>query len=127
MAVFLAGCGAEGAGPDADAPGTQAGVFGVLSFFAEPLVPPAEGVNAFRVELRDLRSDEPLVGADLTATVVMPSMGHETPSDIVVSEPEAGLYEVTNVIFAMPGVWEVRYRAEKGTVGDVAAFSYEVR
>jgi hypothetical protein len=122
-ALSLAACGGEGEAPDSIA----AGAFGRLEFAADPLEPPAAGENAFLVTLRDLASDEPVTGASLATTAVMPSMGHVAPEGIIVEEVGGGIYEVKNLVFSMPGRWEVRYRAVKGEITDEAAFRYEVR
>jgi hypothetical protein len=127
-ALSLAGCGAGGdAGSEGDfGARTVPGHFGALEFEAEPLSPPAEGPNAFRVAVRVIASGEPFASAAFTASGVMPSMGHEAP-EVIASEPAAGLYDITDLVFAMPGLWEVRCRAEQGSVFDEAAFTYEVR
>jgi hypothetical protein len=122
-ALSLAACGGEGEAPDS----ISAGAFGRLEFAADPLEPPAAGENAFLVTLRELASDEPVTGASLVTSAVMPSMGHVAPEGVVVEEIGGGIYEVKNLVFSMPGRWEVRYRAMKGEITDEAAFRYEVR
>lgn len=125
-ALALAGCGGSGDG-EADGPLAVSGRFGALEFEAEPLAPPSAGPNALRIALRELDSGEPFAGASLKATAIMPSMGHESPTEALSEEPEAGMYEVTNLVFTMAGRWEVRCRAERGSLVDEAAFTYEVR
>jgi hypothetical protein len=106
---------------------TRTGSFGALEFEAEPLAPPTEGPNAFRVAVRVIASGEPFASAALTASGVMPSMGHQAPDEVIASELSAGLYDITDLVFTMPGRWELRCRAEQGSVFDEAAFTYEVR
>jgi hypothetical protein len=122
----LPGCGAEdGAGEGQE--GTVVGYRGALDFEATPLAPPAAGANAFRVRLAEHGSGAPLEGAALRVRAVMPSMGHEAPAEPEVEEISPGLYEVTDIVFTMPGTWEVRYTAERSSIHDEAAFRYEVR
>lgn len=122
----LSGCGAAddgGAGQEL----TVVGDLGAIEFVATPLARPAEGPNTFRVSLFEHGSRAPIDGAALRIHVVMPSMGHEVTAEPEVEEVSPGLYEVTDVVFTMPGTWEVRYRAERSALHDEAAFRYEVR
>jgi hypothetical protein len=122
----LSGCGAEdAAGREND--GTVLGNLGILEFTVTPLSPPAAGPNAFHVRLIQQRLQAPLAGASLRVHAMMPSMGHEATADPHVAEIEPGLYEVTDIVFSMAGTWEVRYRAERSSLQDEAAFRYEVR
>jgi hypothetical protein len=120
------GCGAE------DRPGderetTVLGNFGALEFTATPLAPPVAGRNAFHLGLYRHSSQAPLDGASLKVHAMMPSMGHEATAEPHIDEIEPGLYAVTNVVFSMAGTWEVRYRAERASLHDEAAFRYQVR
>jgi hypothetical protein len=125
LSLLTSAC-ADAGGGDASA-ASEVGTFGRLEFASEPLALPAAGENAFRVTLRDLDSDEPFTGASLAASALMPSMGHTAPEGVHVGEAGAGVYDVEELVFSMPGVWEVRYRATRGDVTDEAAFRYEVR
>jgi hypothetical protein len=125
-ALLSPACGGSPA-DDAGLARSSAGRFGALEFAIEPLSPPAAGSNAFRVAVSILDTGEPFAGGELKATAVMPSMGHESPAAPVAVEPEAGVYAVNDLVFTMPGRWEVRFRAERGDLIDEAAFAYEVR
>lgn len=122
-AISLPACSSDEAGD----PSTAVGSAGLIEFHAEPAREPAEGENAFHVELRDAASRDPMTGATLKVSAVMPSMGHEAPGDSVVTEVGGGVYDVDDLVFSMPGLWEVRYRASKDDLTDEAAFRYEVR
>jgi len=122
-ALSLAACGGDGAEPTA----LSTGAFGLLEFAADPIAPPAAGDNGFRVTLRELASDDPLPGASLKVSALMPSMGHTAPEGVLIDDVGGGVYEVEHLVFPMPGTWEVRYRAAKGDITDEAAFRYEVR
>jgi hypothetical protein len=124
--VALAGCGADGPDGGGD-PRTVLGARGAVEFTAAPLAPPAEGPNDFRLSLRQRPSGEPLAGATIDVRAVMPSMGHEAQGDPIIEEGEPGVYDVHDLVFSMPGTWEVRFLAEAAPVQDEAAFVYEVR
>ncbi|MGK4005371.1 FixH family protein [Sorangium sp. So ce1036] len=117
----LGGCGG------AEGPEEREGATGVIAFEVEPLRPLAEGENAFRVRLSWPGSNDPVEGIALRVSSLMPTMGHASPAEPRVEEVEPGVYEVTNVVFSMPGLWEVRYRAVGADVSDEAAFQYEIR
>lgn len=112
---------------DTGDPTTVVGSAGRVEFHAEPTHAPSEGENAFHVELRDAATSEPLAGMRLQVSAVMPSMGHAAPEGVVVTDVGGGAYDVESLVFTMPGLWEVRYRAAKGDLTDEAAFRYEVR
>ena len=86
----------------------------------------AEGDNHFAIELRHVDTDEPLAGAALGAETVMRSMGHEAASAPAVAELGDGRYQLEEVIFSMPGLWELRLSASKGPLYDEVGFLFEV-
>ncbi|AUX42219.1 uncharacterized protein SOCE26_036460 [Sorangium cellulosum] len=116
----LQGCAAPEAG------GAPASRLGKITFVAEPLAPPAQGSNTFDVQLSWRESGEPVEGVALRASAMMPSMGHQPTDEPRVEETGPGLYEVSGVVFSMPGLWEVRYRAVGSSLLDEAAFQYRV-
>jgi hypothetical protein len=126
LLTALSGCGAADAGGEGQEL-TVVGTMGAIEFVATPLAPLAEGPNAFRVGLFEHDSRARLEGAALRIHVMMPSMGHEATVEPGVDEVSPGVYEITDVVFTMPGTWEVRYRVKRSTLHDEAAFRYEVR
>jgi hypothetical protein len=122
----LSGCSAAPEGGEGEAR-TIVGRRGAIEFSVTPLAPPAEGANTFQVRLVERGSQSPVEGAELRVVALMPSMGHEATTAPRVEEIAPGLYEVTGVVFTMPGTWEVRYRTAGAPVEDEAAFRYEVR
>ena len=124
--VALQGCGATDGGGEGQS-SSVVGARGAMEFVVTPLATPAEGPNAFRVALFDHGSRAPVEGAALRIHAVMPAMGHEPTVVPQVEEVSPGIYEITDVVFTMPGLWEVRYRAERSELHDEAAFRYEVR
>lgn len=55
------------------------------------------------------------------------SMGHEAPEGVSYRETAPGAYSIEDLVFTMPGVWQVRLRAEGDTCVDEAAFGFEIR
>lgn len=119
--AVLGGCGGT------EEPAEREGVTSALVFEVEPLTPLAEGENAFRVRVFRRGSNDPVEGLALRVYTLMPTMGHTAPVEPRVEEVAPGVYEVTNVVFSMPGLWEVRYRAVGADISDEAAFRYEIR
>lgn len=121
----LSACSVEdpGAGPQAGT--TQPGTHGLLKLALIPEGSVQEGTNGFRLEVWDAATNSPIAGAKPTARIVMPSMGHETgPQDAL--EVGGGKYDLTSVVFDMPGAWSVRLRVEKGALVDEAEFQVQV-
>ncbi len=69
------------------------------------------GKNALELALSD-HQGEPLVGAKLGAEPWMPAHGHGSNTTPVVSELGGGNYRVDDLVFEMPGNWEVRLEVE---------------
>ncbi len=118
LAAPLAGCGADALEP------AGTGRLAISAAASEPL---HRGTNAFVVEVRDAAGARAAVdGAYLDVTSTMPAMGHGSPVTPKVHALGGGRYRVEEVVFNMPGTWEVRYRVTAGEVYDAAAFRYEV-
>lgn len=127
LAAAGVGCGSESEDASQVGPNTMLGAFAQLEFTITTDLEPAEGVNSFRIDLHDAVTDAPFAGASLQVTPVMRSMGHEAPGERVVDEQVEGSYGVENVVFSMPGAWDMRLRAVRDDVFDEAVFLYEVR
>ncbi|MEJ7731537.1 MAG: FixH family protein [Polyangiaceae bacterium] len=102
------------------------GARGVMRFTATPEDTLVEGANRFHVEIVSVEGDAPIAGAALNAHVTMRSMGHDAPGAPEVSELDHGDYRVDEVIFTMPGLWELRLEAETDADYDEVAFLFEV-
>ncbi len=128
LAPVLGGCGSdatETAAPDTHEV-VERGESAVYEFRVASDAEPAEGENTFHLTLVDLSGGDRAKGAKVTATTWMPSMGHGSPTDPVVTEVSPGVYEISKVVFTMPGLWEVRYRAEREGASDEAVLQYEI-
>jgi hypothetical protein len=125
LGLALGACGAP-----ADAPArpetSRLGAHGLVEFVAEPESDLVEGPNRFRVSVRDADTDEPLDGAELSAEAVMRSMGHDAPDSPAISELAPGAYQLDDVVFTMPGLWELRLAASTDAIYDEAGFLFEV-
>ena len=68
---------------------------------------PARGFNTFTYLVVD-KSGAPVDGLTLSVQPWMPDMGHGSPGNPQVTPGADGLYQVSNVVFTMPGVWQLR-------------------
>ena len=71
---------------------------------ASPLI---QGTNTIEITLTDAATGAVQAGAAFIVRLNMPTMGHPSPITPSVTEKGAGVYEVTNAYFSMPGPWEV--------------------
>ncbi len=129
--MFAAACGAGGAeGPPsfAEAPTTAlsslAGHFHVLERTSPS--PVVRGLNAFEVEVRDA-DGAPVVGALLSATPWMPAHGHGTSVVPSIVDEGGGVYEIDEVLFYMPGRWELRTEIAQAGASDLVVATFDVR
>ncbi len=99
MVFFVAGCGEAAEDPADEEDGLE-----LIAIF-EP-DPPTAGHVDMTIEL--LVDDEPAEGAQIDVEPWMPAHGHGSSTEAVVHEVGEGLYEVEDLSFSMPGIWEVR-------------------
>jgi len=81
------------------------------------------GVNAVEIIIHD-NKDRDVVGAQITVTPWMPTMGHGVFDQPVITEKGGGLYAVDNITLIMTGLWELRIDINKGGAEDTAVFSF---
>lgn len=81
------------------------------------------GMNSLDLIVHD-SDDHDLLGADITVTPWMPSMGHGVKEMARVSEKGGGLYSVENVEISMPGNWQLRVKVSKDGKEDSAVFEF---
>jgi hypothetical protein len=123
-APLLAACGA-GAGDDAPRQTSALGAKSRILFVVESERAPSAGENGFSLDLRDAATDAPLPNASVDAYAIMRSMGHDTATSSVV-EIGDGAYSIEQLVFSMPGLWELRCRASRDGTTDEAAFLYDI-
>ena len=124
--VLTAGCGdAASDGPDA----RDGAVVSEQGLYEAHITPdPAEpqtGDNELTIHLMD-RDGADVEGADLGVEPWMPAHGHGSPETPVVEELGGGTYVVTNVVYSMPGHWEIRIEIKNGDVSDRMVVDYDV-
>lgn len=70
--------------------------------------PPQVGVNQVELTFHDAESHAPVNGLSFTVVPWMPHHNHGSSSEPVVTPEGDGKYLVENVVFTMPGDWELR-------------------
>src|SRR5581483_11590220 len=68
---------------------------------------PARGVDTFVFTVADANG-VPQPGLNFTVEPWMPDMNHGSPGMPSISDLGGGKYQVSNVVFTMPGVWQLR-------------------
>ena len=72
---------------------------------------PERGVNTWIIAVKaNDESKEALTNCELTVVPFMPEHGHGSPMMPTVSELSAGQYEVNDIVFNMPGLWELEFQ-----------------
>ena len=69
---------------------------------------PVRGLNSWRVMLNDLEGNA-LTGCEISLTPYMPDHGHGVATTPVITEGEAGQYQIDQIELIMPGLWEMRF------------------
>lgn len=110
FALLLASCGG------ADEVATESGD---IAMNVAPLTTVARGSNTFTV-----RVDHPHA-VELEATLWMPSMGHGAGDPRVVKVDDR-TYRLEDVVFSMPGTWDIRMRVACTHGIATRTFRYEV-
>jgi hypothetical protein len=90
--------------------------------------PPVTGDNTIAMHLMD-PDGEPISGATVTVEPWMPAHGHGSSEEPVVeaSADMAGMYTISNVVFTMPGHWEVRIDVAHQGDSDRFVAEYDVQ
>jgi hypothetical protein len=87
--------------------------------------PPARLVNSWVVEVDWAATGMPVDGASLTVTPYMPSHGHPSPEQVIVTPASAsGQYNLSPVFFSMPGVWTTTIETMQGTAADSSVYTF---
>lgn len=123
LTVVAAGCSV--ASSPSSSSDTVAGANGHVEVEVQSVGAVREGPNGFRLQLVDAATNAPLLGAQLTARVSMPAMGHES-GEADATEIGGGTYELPSVVFDMPGAWSLRLRVQKDALVDEAEYPVEV-
>jgi len=99
----------------------------MIDALMEPEEPTRLGPNVMTVSV--WVRNEAAVGANLAVVATMPGHGgHGTNEVPVVDEVSAGIYEVTNLVFTMPGTWQIEVQVVTGDgLERSQRFEYTVR
>ncbi|NUO48943.1 MAG: hypothetical protein HOV80_08820 [Polyangiaceae bacterium] len=120
--ALSAGCGAE----DATEEAWESEVRGAAHAFvlrSEGSV--REGPNAFDLEIEPIDGSALDPAATVSVVVHMRAMTH-SEQEVEVRHVEAGSFSVGDVIFAMPGTWDLEISVEEGASVDRATFELDV-
>lgn len=109
----------------------DAGAFDLVGpFKLDPVIikpdPARLGRHVVNLDVKDAR-ESPVRGALVTIDPEMPSMGHGSSEQAVVSELGRGAYQACPVTLQMPGPWVVTIKAARGGASGVRVVSYVVQ
>lgn len=88
---------------------------------------PVAGAGKLTLTVTDAHTNDPVDGLIITVTPWMPAHGHGSNKTPVVTEKNAGVYEVTDIVYTMPGDWEARIALKSADHEDTIAFGYSVQ
>lgn len=111
LAVAIMACG----GTSDEAP-TAVGDVEIALTAAAPV---HRGTNTFALTTADDANN-------VSVTVWMPSMGHGAPSDPRVVKESGSTYRLEDVVFSMPGTWELKVNVTCPSRAGTRAFRFEV-
>ena len=126
--LSLSACGGGGSSADAGAEAppttctptaalqTVASAAGSFNVSACAMDTPARGENAFTFLITDAATGAAVDGLTVAVQPWMPDMGHGSPATPTVTAPATGLYDVTNCVFTMGGVWQLRTTLSGGSL-----------
>jgi len=124
-ALALAACASADPTPETG-PRSALGEAEAILFEVTAETGPREGPNTFAITLHAAEDAAPLEDAALEVRAHMPAMAHGTPGDPAVEALGEGRYRALDVVFSMPGTWELHLSASTGALADDATFLYEV-
>lgn len=87
---------------------------------------PVTGENTLHMHLMD-PAGTALDGATVAVEPWMPAHGHGSPETSVVEEGSDGMYTISNVVYSMPGHWEVRIDISHGESRDRIVAEFDVK
>jgi hypothetical protein len=118
VALSLVACGSEA--PVATESSRETS--GEMRIEASPTAELVRGANTFSVTVSPDDLD-----TSLEVTTWMPAMGHGASVKPTVVSEKPGIFRVENVVFSMPGTWEVRVRATCARMQGTRTFVFDVR
>lgn len=127
LAAAFAGCGDVDSNNDVQDNGPVVSEQGLFEAHVTPdPSQPSTGDNTLMLHVMDME-DNGVEGLALDVEPWMPHHGHGSPEEPVVMEKDNGMYMVTNLVYSMPGRWEVRIDVDDGEVSDRFVLKYSVQ
>jgi hypothetical protein len=124
LVMFVSGCGS-----DPDEPSKVKSASSEHGHFRGTFVPhparPIVGSNRLDATLTTAVA-EPLLAASVTVQPWMPAHGHGSAGVPQIAEHEQGHYQIENIVYEMPGQWELRIDVVTSEIGDRFVLSYDV-
>jgi hypothetical protein len=77
--------------------------------------PSTSGKNKMLVIINDHAGNRASIDYDLHSFLWMPEMGHGSVP-ITITKISDGLYELTNIVFIMPGLWDIHFEFKNNNV-----------
>ena len=71
--------------------------------------PPERGENTWRIQINGQDTQAPLEGCEIDLIPFMPEHGHGSPKTPTLLELGGGEYELSDIIFTMPGLWSMEF------------------
>lgn len=88
--------------------------------------PPVSGENTLQIHLMDA-DGAPVSGATLQVTPFMPGHGHGTHATPKVDAGANSIYDVSNIVYTMPGRWELTIDITHAQLQDQIVADFDVR
>lgn len=88
--------------------------------------PPISGDNTLQIHLMDA-DGAAVTQATLHVTPFMPGHGHGTHATPTVEERGDGVYDVSNIVYTMPGRWELTIDIDHAQHQDQIVAGYDVK
>lgn len=129
--ALWAACGTSDAGDDSTVPyqagmtiASAQGLFDV-SLTSDP-GPPAFGMNKLTLDIKQRSDAAAVTGAFVKVVPYMPSHGHGSGTQPIVTEVSPGVFSAEQVDLSMRGLWELRIQVNTIDLTDTATFRFEV-
>lgn len=88
--------------------------------------PPERGSNTWTIKVSSNGSSEKLEGCEIDLVPFMPEHGHGSPKQPDTIDLGDGIYQVTDIVFTMPGLWSMEFTVACNN-GDREQLVYEFR
>jgi hypothetical protein len=87
---------------------------------------PVGKIHQWQLDIAD-KDGNPVEGADIEVSGLMPAHGHGLPTSPEVTPEEGGIYLIEGMEFSMPGYWTVTVKITRGGVEDHVTFNLNLK